>query len=825
MGDERSDTSSLWPRDELEFVNEFTVGPEPSNPPEDSVITKEREEAVSAALSVVVASARQGVVALCASVAHIIRAKMRLQHRVEDLEKKLAALEKSSTTDVSEACHCPYPSQAADSHSLLESPTSQRCGSAPPSFIVGSLKFSRSDNQNSGRCCQICDPRNVVCDNKCGNCQLIHHPERRTSNVTIHDNSSNTYHKTGEKKAPFLRGQSHASTRSLNISRSPPSSSFMRKKYSTISLRRVRRTGLSRHGTSGMWSCSDSHGSSANSLEHRGSASGTSSRSCVVTVAEVYPPPVPSLTPINTESDTVRLLARKLTNVLQGSEAVLEDSVHDASPCGSNVSDTTVPEAAAHEQLCAPYPLAGCECVVCTHLASDPECHLYVLTTNEGSLLPRGSKVLVQGDHIGTVVYLGHHKHPLRYSSVSQHHIQPSAATSINQTVIAEASDSSSKNIINETCEALDVSSLSPLGVTITLWPPDQGELFVPLGDVICQLDDEVDIDSGEYLLGLDVEYVDDDNNVEEFNPSSSSDTRETVCEKFIPSSIVQHLSLPLTKERRARSATPELRRASEESCARSPSISSHNSDSIHGLGELSQLGVENEDENLNTCAGNSVRVPLQETRSTYEASYSFVNVQQFSSSDLGNVVPLGADFQSPCLSAVCKIEDEDGMYGEIDGTESRVSLYDTSDSAISLTFTQKLQGSEESSEPQSLTDLDKDSLHFGDTWDSGCCMGSRERYRSESSEQYSDYENESKHTGALWARNLSEALDSVWKKHKNIKDFCLDSIDITRDIELPRQEVMHSEYSKHLHLLENIEVTSPPSYQFDNSLTEHTEV
>lgn len=170
-----------------------------------------------------------------------------MQQHVEDLEKKLAALEKSSTTDVSETYQCTCPGHVTDSHSLLESPTSQRCGSAPPSFVVNSLKFSRGDNQSSGRCYPSCDPKSVVCDNKCGNCQQIHHPERRTSSVAIHDNNSNTFHKIGERKVPFLRGQSHASTRSLSIGRSPPSSHFMRKKYSTISLRRVRRTGLSRH--------------------------------------------------------------------------------------------------------------------------------------------------------------------------------------------------------------------------------------------------------------------------------------------------------------------------------------------------------------------------------------------------------------------------------------------------------------------------------------------------------------------------------------------------------------------------------------------------
>lgn len=91
---------------------------------------------------------------------------------------------------------------------------------------------------------------------------------------------------------------------------------------------------------------------------------------------------------------------------------------------------------------------------------------------SEGSLLPRGSRVLVQGDQIGTVIYLGHRKHPLRNSGINRHHLQASATTSINQTVIAEASDDSAKNIVDEIYGTLDVSTVSPLGVTITLWPP-----------------------------------------------------------------------------------------------------------------------------------------------------------------------------------------------------------------------------------------------------------------------------------------------------------------------------------------------------------------
>ncbi|KAK8730492.1 hypothetical protein OTU49_008039 [Cherax quadricarinatus] len=177
MGDDRSsDTSSIWPTDELEFVNEF-----PHNPHhiKDSSVAQEREAAVSAAVSVVVASARHGVVSLCASVAHIIREK-------------------------------------------------RRC-----------------ENQNINNGYQTTDDRSVGVRDKCDSCKQMQRQEKVRSSAAIPDCVSHIQ-KPGERKTSFLQGQGYASSRSLNIGRSPPPSSFMRKKYSTISLRRVRRSNMNK---------------------------------------------------------------------------------------------------------------------------------------------------------------------------------------------------------------------------------------------------------------------------------------------------------------------------------------------------------------------------------------------------------------------------------------------------------------------------------------------------------------------------------------------------------------------------------------------------
>lgn len=74
-------------------------------------------------------------------------------------------------------------------------------------------------------------------------------------------------------------------------------------------------------------------------------------------------------------------------------------------------------------------------------------------------------------------------------------------------------------------------------------------------------------------------------------------------------------------------------------------------------------------------------------------------------------------------------------------------------------------QWRESEGDPEALySDTDKGKLQFGDTWDSGCYM-SLGRQSSECSEQFSDVESE--YSSTPWTSSLEEALDSVWKRHK----------------------------------------------------------
>lgn len=830
MGDDRSsDTSSIWPTDELEFVNEF-----PHNPHhiKDSSVAQEREAAVSAAVSVVVASARHGVVALCASVAHIIREKRRLQQNVAELEKKITAYEKSSSPDMCVSCHCTSPKHVADTHGLLESPSSQRCGSAPPTFIASSLKLSRCENQNIYNGYQTADDRSVGVRDKCDSCKQMQRQEKVRSSAAIPDCVSHIQ-KPGERKTSFLQGQGYASSRSLNIGRSPPPSSFMRKKYSTISLRRVRRSNMNKQGVSvGTLSSSSSHRSSTNSLERRGSSSRTSSGSCIVTVAEVYSSPTPCLTPANTESDAVKLLARKLTNVLQGSEAHLEDNLPESTLSDSSLKDAAMPDISNElwsnqEELYAPHPLSGCECVVCAHLAADPNSHLYILTTKDGLLLPQGSTVLVQGDRIGTVVYFGHCKYPSRSSSVPQHHLQGSSITSINEKIIPENKVESSKKIAEDGWYTSEVTTASPLGVTITLWPPDYGEVFVPLSAVVCQLDDEVDIARKDHLLGLDLEYVDIDRCIAETGPSVFPDVQIHPTDMTIDGKHSEITSVHQPDgscPSQVYEGTTGRKKNHDESQAQSINVPPYNSDYVQRLQDLSLCDQESEDDAITACGRVSLQVPEQENKTSNCIIYSHESGLNSTSPHHKNTTKLIRNFKSPCLKTAFlnHIENEDDVTSKKKDTKSKVFLYDTSDSAISLTFSQRPQSSEDSSQPPSLTDPDKESLNLGDTWDSGCCM-ERERYLSESSEQFSDVEGENINLGSPWALNLREALESVWEKHRNHEDFNLNGTYSTNYIDLSKREAQERGYSNRLQLL--LENTDFISVHCDHSLTEYTEV
>lgn len=83
---------------------------------------------------------------------------------------------------------------------------------------------------------------------------------------------------------------------------------------------------------------------------------------------------------------------------------------------------------------------------------------------SEGSLLPRGSMVLVRGDMVGTVIYFGHRRHPIphkgmQYLSPTSNHIQAYSALCNGGALMDDAGS------------LADVTS-SPLGVTIALWSP-----------------------------------------------------------------------------------------------------------------------------------------------------------------------------------------------------------------------------------------------------------------------------------------------------------------------------------------------------------------
>lgn len=99
----------------------------------------------------------------------------------------------------SQECSSATSQCPSTSESLPESPSSQRCGSAPPHYPPGSLRLYQS-----------------------------HGPALRKASDP-------------EGATGFLRGHTRASTGNLSHC-GPGAAAFVRRKYSSISLRRVRRT-------------------------------------------------------------------------------------------------------------------------------------------------------------------------------------------------------------------------------------------------------------------------------------------------------------------------------------------------------------------------------------------------------------------------------------------------------------------------------------------------------------------------------------------------------------------------------------------------------
>lgn len=90
-------------------------------------------------------------------------------------------------------------------------------------------------------------------------------------------------------------------------------------------------------------------------------------------------------------------------------------------------------------------------------------------TYREGALLPPGSRVLVRGDHVGTVLYLGHDKYPTKQM---KSYFCPSQDPSENskRQVISEESMETSIDIADD--DVPPCVPVRPVGVTIRLWPP-----------------------------------------------------------------------------------------------------------------------------------------------------------------------------------------------------------------------------------------------------------------------------------------------------------------------------------------------------------------
>ncbi|KAK8384470.1 hypothetical protein O3P69_009345 [Scylla paramamosain] len=411
--------------------------------------------------------------------------------------------------------------------------------------------------------------------------------------------------------------------------------------------------------------------------------------------------------------------------------------------------------------LCAPHPLAGCQCVLCLQLSTDSDTVPYEIVTDEGSLLPRGSAVLVRGRRVGTVVYFGHRKHQARGSDGPAAPLLPPPAPGTHDLPADECAR----------------SLACPLGVTVQLWPPDEGEVFVPLNDVICQLDEGGDSSSGGVEEAPTLREGDDthSNNSssrrdsEDMN-SHTADLDHTLTDTHT-SQDIGRLIQDTWAEEEVHSVTKDPRHTRE-----------HLSISVAEAGHRTQGTVDKDGygecgEDMGHHGGRHFS-SVSDTSSTCESlgSRGMEDVSRGPAGYHGS--------RSEALPRRSKVTGSDQRCLECEGDiESRVGdlhrhpsqgpiRYHGSQSEA-LPRRMKVTGSDqrclecEDDLESQYSECDKGKLQFGDTWDSGCYM-SLGRHSSECSEQFSDPESEYGSTGHPWGSSLEEALNSVWQKHKH---------------------------------------------------------
>lgn len=302
----------------------------------------------------------------------------------------------------------------------------------------------------------------------------------------------------------------------------------------------------------------------------------------------------------------------------------------------------------------------------------------------------------------------------------------------------------------------------------------DVGQMFVPLSAVICQLDDDQEAAPCE-IHDPEYEYMDEGS--EDSTPSRTSITYEYPTEfPAVPSPSVH------VNAEESRTPMPAIRgsRKSNDSCEtpvrkvslegyfiRSPSISSYSSDSTQSLGDLSVYGLEYQEDGVGFEEGVSPEHSTQKCVIKQRNSCSSVVLSQAPcDQEIVSQENSSSGTSSLNTTFVYRPIDEEDPCSTKDSGEC-ASLYDTADSAISLTFMKRYKESLCSTEPSSMSDTDRDSPHFGDTWDSGCLVG-RGRCKSDSSGHFSDVDSDSSRFGSPWVRNLREALDSVWARQQN---------------------------------------------------------
>ena len=222
----------------------------------------------------------------------------------------------------------------------------------------------------------------------CSSCRSAHSSECLKSFYFSKNNQNfrNDISSKSQKRTKISSDNLRSSCWSLNSSIDLPQKSFIRKKYKTIALTRMR--SMKRKNMT----CQQSSSKNSNYEKKSNEEITQFKKNFITTVAEVHPIPA-----VNSSLETLGSFENRSTEESSNNS----NNSYSITSEEEELTNTT-------ESFSLPYPLSGCRCNVCLEFLRDSSKDFYVFSGDTGALFPVGSRVLLVDGREATVLYFGH---------------------------------------------------------------------------------------------------------------------------------------------------------------------------------------------------------------------------------------------------------------------------------------------------------------------------------------------------------------------------------------------------------------------------------